>query len=390
MRVAFCGGGTGGHVYPALTVAQALREAMEPSLGQEGDRGAAGGQQAAKLELLYVGVRGKMDGEIVAREKIPFKAVAARPLRTGTLPGTARGAVSLAAGTAGAYRILRAFRPDVVFATGGYGSVGVGVAARLLKRRLLVFLPDVEAGLAVRTLTRIADRIAVTVPPALAGMPKGKATVTGYPVRRQFFEAERVSARQRLGVHPTLPTLLVSGASSGANRINRAVAAWAPDFLRVGQLVHLCGRADEPWLREERAKLSPDLQDRYHLYGYLHEDMALALSAADVAVMRSGGSTLGELPAAGLPAVLVPGEYEGWDQSPNARYLESEGAAVMLPQARLEAELQTLVMGLLADGDRRQRMREALAGLARPDAAKNLAGLVMDMAGAREKVAAWK
>jgi UDP-N-acetylglucosamine--N-acetylmuramyl-(pentapeptide) pyrophosphoryl-undecaprenol N-acetylglucosamine transferase len=370
MRVAFCGGGTGGHVYPALTVAAALRRlAPEPP------------------ELLYVGVRGKIDADLATREGMPFEAVTAGPLRVGSLTGTARGSLKLVAGIVEAVRILGRFRPDVVFATGGYGSVGVGLAARLRRRPLLLFLPDVEAGLAVRTLARVASRIAVTVPPALASMPSEKSQLTGYPVRPAFFEADRAAARQRLGLHPELPLLLVSGASSGANALNQAVNGWAADFLRLGQLIHLCGPIDEPWLRSARDALPADLRERYHLHAYLHDGMADALAAADLAVMRSGASTLGELPAARLPAVLVPGEYEGWDQSPNASFLQASGAAVLLPQARI-GELKALVFELLADDSRRRRMQESLARLARPDAADRLARLVLEMAGVREKVPA--
>lgn len=370
MKVVFCGGGTGGHVYPALTVADALRRA-----------------EGAGLEVLYVGVKGKIDRELVEREGLRFQGVTARPLRVGSVVGTGRGVLGLAAGTTQAYRILRRFNPDVVFATGGYGSVGVGIAAKLLKRPLVLFLPDVEAGLAVRMLARVADRVAITVPPAAAAFPERKVVLTGYPVRRAFFEANRDDARARFGLHPSLPTVLVSGASSGAHAINKAVAAWAPDFLRIGQLLHLCGRQDEAWLLDERAALPPELRARYHVHAYLHEDMAQALAAADVAVMRSGASTLGELPAARLPAVLVPGEYEGWDQSPNARYLADHGAAIMLSQARL-SELPETVTSLLADTGRRQKMAEALGRMARPDAAQSLADLIRTMVRQTERVGA--
>ena len=395
MRVVFCGGGTGGHVYPALTVAQALREEMggregpaTPRAGRSEGRRLQEPQDLAPLEMLYVGVRGKIDAELVGREGIPFKAVSARPLRTGTLPGTAQGALTLAAGTAEALRILRRFRPEVVFATGGYGSVGVGFAARMLRQPLLLFLPDVEPGLAVKALAKVADRIAVTVEPALDAVQKEKAVVTGYPVRPQFFRVDRDSARAHFGLDPNLPALLVSGASTGANRLNRAIAAFAVEFLREGQLVHLCGRADEAWLQDERERLAPELRGRWRLPAYLHDDMAQAMAACDLAVMRSGASTLGELPATRLPAVLVPGEYEGWDQSPNARYLESEGAAVMLPQARLDTGLGPMVMSLLRDTVRLERMRQSLAGLAKPEAARTLARLVIEMAGVREAVPA--
>jgi UDP-N-acetylglucosamine--N-acetylmuramyl-(pentapeptide) pyrophosphoryl-undecaprenol N-acetylglucosamine transferase len=363
MKIAFCGGGTGGHVYPALAVAAALRRLTENH----------------EPEMLYVGVRGKLDREIATREGLDFRDVSAGPLRVGSPFGSALGGVKLMAGTAQAFTILRRFKPDVVFASGGYGSVGVGIAARASRRRLLLFLPDVEAGMAVKTLARVADKIAVTVPAAEAQFPAGRTVVSGYPVRDAFFTAERSAAREALALDPILPTLLVSGASTGASRLNHAVSSWATDFLEIGQLVHLCGRADEAWLRAGVEMLPKELQQRYHLHAYLHEEMPLALAAADLAVMRSGASVLGELPAARLPAILVPGEYEGWAQTPNARYMEENEAAVVLPQSRIE-ELQSMVMYLINNETRLTNMRAALGKLARPDAAQNLAGLLIEMA----------
>jgi UDP-N-acetylglucosamine--N-acetylmuramyl-(pentapeptide) pyrophosphoryl-undecaprenol N-acetylglucosamine transferase len=368
VNVVFCGGGTGGHVYPALAVASALQNDAEFWL---------------PTGVLYVGVRGRIDRDIVTRAGIAFRDVTAGPVRSPSPVGTARGVGKLMLGVLESLRILKGFSPDVVFATGGYGSVGVGIAAWLRRIPMLLFLPDAEPGLAVRTLVRFATRIAVTVPPARASMPTGRTVLTGYPVRSEFFGLQQERARGQLGLHPTLPTLLVSGASSGANRINTAVTRWLADFLRVGQLVHISGQADEPWLRKQRDELPPNLQERYHLHAYLHDDMPQALAAADVAVMRSGASVLGELPAVGLPAILIPGEYEGWDQSPNARYLESEGAAVMLPQSQTD-DLQAVVMSLLADTQRRGKMKEALSRLARPDAAQRLAEQLQQIArGAR-------
>jgi UDP-N-acetylglucosamine--N-acetylmuramyl-(pentapeptide) pyrophosphoryl-undecaprenol N-acetylglucosamine transferase len=320
-----------------------------------------------------------MDAEIVARESIPFQAVTAGPVRTGNLFGMAKGGVELASGTLQAYALLRRFRPDVLFASGGYGSVGAGMAARLRKVPLLLFLPDAEAGMAVRSLARVAARIAVTVPPAQEKLGYEKTVLTGYPVRESFFGIDKTEARKQLNLDPDLPTLLVSGASSGAARLNHAVASWAADFLKVGQLVHLSGRADEAWLRAGLEMLPQDLKSRYHLHAYLHDEMPLALAAADLGIMRAGASVLGELPAARLPAILIPGEYEGWDQSPNAKYLQDNDAAVMLPQADI-AELHELAVDLVKDRARLDRMREGLARLARPDAAERLARLAVEMA----------
>jgi UDP-N-acetylglucosamine--N-acetylmuramyl-(pentapeptide) pyrophosphoryl-undecaprenol N-acetylglucosamine transferase len=363
VRIAFCGGGTGGHVYPAMAVVAALRKL----------------ELAEPVELLYIGVKGKMDADIVGREGIPFKAVTAGPVRAGSLVATAKGSLDLAVGTAQSYTVLRRFNPDVLFASGGYGSVGVGLAATARKVPLLLFLPDVNAGMAVRTLAKVADRIAVTVPQAQERLGYEKTVLTGYPVREPFFGVDKAEARKQLKLDPALPVLLVSGASSGAARLNHAVSSWAADFLHMGQIVHLCGRSDEAWLRAGLEMLPAEMKHRYHLYAYLHDEMPLALAAADLGIMRAGASALGELPAARLPAVLVPGEYEGWDQGPNAQYLQDAGASVMLRQEDI-GELHELAVDLIKDEARLQRMRESLAGLARPDAAERLARLTVEMA----------
>jgi UDP-N-acetylglucosamine--N-acetylmuramyl-(pentapeptide) pyrophosphoryl-undecaprenol N-acetylglucosamine transferase len=363
MRVILSGGGTGGHVYPALAVATALRQELT---------------EREPLEVLYIGVRGRLDDLIVGREGLSFRAVRAGPLRVGSPWGVARGIVNLVLGTCQALNILRRFRPDAVFATGGYASVPVGIAARLLRCPLVVYLPDVRPGWAVRLLARLATRIATTAEASLAHLPRGKATAVGYPVRSDFWSVERNDARERLGLDPKGKVLLVSGASQGAHALNQAVASHLAGLLEVCEVVHLTGRSEEAALDALHDGLPLERRERYHVYGYLHE-MPQALAAADLAVMRAGASVLGELPAVGLPAVLVPGVYEGWDQSPNARFLEEQGAAVMLPNDQLE-RLPALVRELLGDESRLAGMREAARRLARPEAAPRIAQLLMGVA----------
>ena len=358
------GGGTGGHIYPALAVAQALRE-------QEGVPGDG-------LDLLYVGVRGRLDEAIVAPSGLEFAAVRAGPLRVGSPLRAFGSTMSLLAGTVQAWRLLGRVRPDVVFATGGYASVPVGIAAWLRRKPLLVYLPDVRPGWAVRLLSRLATHIVTTTEPARRELPRGKSSVVGYPVRRAFWSATRDEARTRLGLPLDAKVLLVSGASQGARRINEAVAAQLDALLEVSHVVHLTGRAAEAEARGRADTLPEAKRERYHVFGYL-EEMTDAMAAADLAVLRSGASVLGELPAAGLPAVLVPGVYEGWDQLPNARYLEEQGAAVVLEQDRLE-ELAETVRELFSDDARRRAMGEAARRLAQPEAAARIAQMLRDAA----------
>jgi UDP-N-acetylglucosamine--N-acetylmuramyl-(pentapeptide) pyrophosphoryl-undecaprenol N-acetylglucosamine transferase len=360
--VVLSGGGTGGHIYPALAVAEALRREAGPG----------------QLDLLYVGVRGRMDEQIVGPSGLRFEAVRAGPLRVRSPIGFVRGIANLLAGSAQAWRLLGRFRPDAVFATGGYASVPVGLAARARRRPLVVYLPDVRPGWAVRLLARLATRIATTTERSLAELPAGKAEAAGYPVRESFWSADRAQARQKLGLPLDEHVLLVTGASQGARRLNTAVADQLDELLAVSHVLHQTGAADEAALLERRAALSAEQRRRYHVRAYI-DDMAEAMAAADLAVMRAGASTLGELPAAGLPAILVPGVYEGWDQTPNARYLEEQGAAVVLESHRLDA-LADLVRELLADERRRASMAENARRLARPDATRRIAQIVREAA----------
>jgi len=362
VRVVLAGGGTGGHVYPSLAVARAL----EDELRARGER----------ADLLYIGVRGRIDETIVPREGIAFHAVQAGPLRVTSPLAFARNALKLQVGVLQALRILRGFRPDAVFATGGYASVPVGVAARLLRRPLIVYLPDVTPGWAVRLLARLATRIAATSERALAHLPPAKTAVVGYPVRPEFWSTDRAHARVDLGLSGEGRVLLVTGASLGARAINEAVFAALPRLLADWDVMHLTGAGDEARALARRAALPEDQRARYHVRGYLDE-MASAMCAADLVVGRAGASTLGELPAAGVPAVLVPGEYEGWSQAPNAAFLESRGAAVMLRNDELH-RLADFVESL--NDERRGAMAAAARALRRPEAARDLARMLMEAA----------
>jgi UDP-N-acetylglucosamine--N-acetylmuramyl-(pentapeptide) pyrophosphoryl-undecaprenol N-acetylglucosamine transferase len=351
-------------VYPGLAVARALRSRAQ----QEGE----------PLELLYIGVRGRVDEAIVPREGLAFRPIAAGQLRVASPLTFMRNMLRLAQGTLQSISILRRFKPDAVFATGGYASVPVGVAARLLRRPLVVYLPDVTPGWAVRLLARLATVLTTTSERGRGHLQAAKTRVVGYPVREEFWSIDRIAARAKLGVAPDARLLLVTAGSQGAQRINDAIFAALPELLAAGEIIHVTGVAGEARANEQRAKLNDEQRARYRVRGYL-EDMPAAMIAADLAISRAGASTLGELPAANLPAILVPGEYEGWSQAPNAEYLQSEGAAVMLRNNELP-RLAGTALELLRDDARLAQMRDAMRQLAHPNAARDAAAIVWEVA----------
>jgi UDP-N-acetylglucosamine--N-acetylmuramyl-(pentapeptide) pyrophosphoryl-undecaprenol N-acetylglucosamine transferase len=209
-----------------------------------------------------------------------------------------------------------------------------------------------------------------------------KTVVTGYPVREEFRAVTRTEGRRRLGIDPEEKVLFVAGASSGARSINKAIASDLSSLLELCEVIHISGTRDEPWLAEIRDGLADRMRSRYHLFGYMHDDFPWAMAAADLALCRAGASVLGELPAVGLPAVLVPLPIAGGHQRPNARYLEKNGAAVILDDQDLERMLP-LVGGLLHDKARLRAMSEAAHRLSRPDAAGRIARIIIEMAGER-------
>ena len=284
-----------------------------------------------------------------------------------------RNLVKLTRGWRAAYRLGRRERPAALFATGGYASVPVALAAWALRVPILVYLPDIEPGLAVRFIARLAARVAVTVEDSRAHFPPHKVVVTGYPVRPEFYGFDRAEARAGLGLLPDELVLLVMGGSRGARSINQALSGVLERVLGLAQIVHVSGELDWPWVAERCEALPPALRERYHAFPYLHERMGCALAAADLALCRAGASTLGELPFFGLPAVLVPYPHAWRYQQVNADWMVGRRAAVRLDDGRLPERLLPTLRQLFSDRDRLRGMAGRMRALARPDAAARLA-----------------
>lgn len=360
MRIALTGGGTGGHILPAISVLDALRTRAGPD-----------------LDVCWFGPADRGERAQVERFGLAFETVPAAGVRGRGPVRLVRSFLRLSTGTLTAVRKLRRFRPDAVFSTGGYGSFPCSVAARLLRRPLVVFLPDVEPGWAVRAEKRLATRMATTTEAAVSFLPRAKTVVTGYPVRHVFFEQTREDARKALGLNATDRVVVVAGATQGARVINAAVFEGLPVLLERSVVYHVTGQADFAEATHRRETLQDALAARYHVAAF-REDLPALMLAADLGVMRAGASTLGEVPAAALPALFVPGAYAGGHQRQNARWLVDAGAAEILEEARVE-QLPARILALLADEEQLAKMREAARSLAKPGAADAIAKLVLEV-----------
>ena len=376
-------------MYPALTVVGWLMggsEAAGPRMGSRLSR-------LAPPAVCWVGSETGVEKALVERAGLPFAAISAAGLRGRGVRAIGRGLVTWARGFWQARQLVAGFRPDVVFVTGGYVCGPVVVAAWLARVPVVIYLPDVEPGLTIRCLARLARQVAVTTAGSMRFFRPGQAVVTGYPVRHGLARGEGAEAgaraRRRLGLTAEsangddLPVVLAFGGSQGAHSINQAICDGGAALLSRAQVVHLTGQRDAQWVAAYRSSLPEGPRALYHVHAYLNEEMVDALLAADVVVARAGASTLGELPAVGVPSVLVPYPYAGAHQWANARFLAEAGAAVIVADDQVPVQLVPTVVGLLGDAERRAAMSRAARGLARPDAAESIARVVRGV-GSRE------
>ncbi len=356
-----CAGGTGGGVYPALAVHSALTSLY------------------ADVETLWVGSEGGMEADLVKRAGLPYRLIPAAGLHGVGLRALPGNLLQLGRGVLASQRILHGFRPDVLFFTGGYVSVPMAFAGQRIP--MLLYVPDIEPGMALKALARFADRITVTAPDSQRYF-KQKVIVTGYPLRPDLANWARYQARTALGLSSNKPTVLVFGGSKGAHSLNQAVLDHLPALLELAEVVHISGQLDWDEVEEAEAGLKSAQKKRYHTFPYMHE-MGKVLAAADLVVSRSGASCLGEFPFFGLPAILVPYPHAWRYQKVNASYLAQHGAAVILDDSRLQEELLDTIKVLLDNPGKRESMKAAMRSLSKPDAAQAIASQLMELAGVK-------
>ena len=363
MRILIAGGGTGGHIYPALAVARSLRARPDaPELGWLG------------------GHRG-LEATLIPPTGIDFQRLALRSLRTTELDVHAvTDPIRLGLSVPQATAILAAQRPAAVFTTGGYMAVPVLMAAAPLRIPVVMWDGNVIPGRAVRATARLAAALAVsfeaTCTALAAAAPGRPCYLTGTPIR-DTREVDREAARRRMDIPASERVLLVFGGSQAVRRLNTAVSGALARLVERATVVHVAGEEGYAAALAEREALPEGLRSRYRPYPFLRDEMLAALAAADLVVRRAGSSTLAEVTALGLPMIVVPYPHAGGHQRANAKVLADAGAARLVDDADFDADALLEAATLLDDPVRHLAMSAAARSLGRPGAAEAVTDVVL-------------
>ena len=371
MRVLVSGGGSGGHIYPALAIATQLREKYQ-------------------AEIVFLGSDDGLETVIVPAAGFRLATVKAGKLRRYVSWQTITGVLRVPMGMIQAIGIVRKFRPQVVFTSGGYVAVPAGLAARLNRVPLLMHQQDVLPNLSNKLVAPLATRVSVAFTDSLAYFPAHKTLQLGNPIRQAMLDVRQTvpqEARKTLGFEEQEPLLLVTGGSQGARHLNQIVCEALPNLLAHCQVLQISGKE----LYSETQKLSKStlthleepLRRRYRLVAYLNEEMPLALQAADLVVCRSGASTLSELAVLGKPSILVPlpPAIGSSPQEANAEMFKRKAAGEVIKDHDLKPQvLVERVKYILSSSTCLEVMAEASRSFAKPQATQEITAELVKIA----------
>ncbi len=350
MKFIIVAGGTGGHIYPGIAIAQEIK------------------QRDPAARILFVGGQEGLEYGLIGRQGFAIKLIRARALlRKISYKAVSAPFVGLI-GFVQAFDLLRKYQPDAVISTGGYVSLPVVLAARLLKRPIFLCEQNILAGAVNRLCGRLAAERFLSFP----GTKFLKGELVGNPVRREIIRADRGQARRKLG-YKDEKVVLVMGGSQGSKKMNEVVVS-AVDKLPDGvSVLHIVGERDFGWVSR---LIEGRTLKNYWAVQYSH-DMADTLAAVDLVVSRAGATAIAEFLVRGLPMVLVPFPFAAEDhQRLNARAIADQGAAVVIENAEFNADIFVrAVSDTLANY---AKMKQAAAELARPEAAGKIVNKIYD------------
>ena len=370
-RILLLGGGSGGHVFPLIAVAEALKEKSQ--------------QEGIPLELMVLG-EGKFMEEAAVEAGLNFKPILAGKLRRYFSPLTILDIFKMPVGFFQALWHVFRFMPDIVFAKGGYASLPGALAAKLYFIPLLAHESDSIPGLANRILGKLAKTVFVSFNSSQKYFKAGKTVLTGNPVRKELLTGDRMAAMAKFGLNPGLKTILVIGGSQGAQKINRIILDSLVMVVKDFQVLHQCGESQyqsikteiEKLIKEGEGEYADSLKNNYKLYPFFSEkEMAMVYAASDIIISRAGAGSIFEIAILGKPAIIIPITNSSSDhQLENALEFSKFGAA-MIEEENLTPHIIINQIQSILEPDKYNSIGEKLKTFATPDAADKIASALL-------------
>lgn len=370
MKILFTGGGTGGHFYPIIAVAEALKEL-------------AAEKKFVELDLLFMS-DSPYNEKILKQENIRFKKILSGKMRRYFSFYNIIDVFKIALGLIQAFFGVYKEFPDVVFGKGGYASFPPLFAARILRIPVLIHESDAVPGQVNRWAGKFAKKIALSFPETAEYFLKNKTALTGVPVRNLILGKVPEEGREIFQLEPGLPVIFVLGGSQGAKVINETMLAAAKELIGFCQIIHQCGRNN---FKDVSARLSvilenSEVKSRYHLFDFLNSvQLRAASSVTDLIVSRAGAGAIFEIAAWGLPSILIPLENSAQGhQQKNALSYVGRGAAEIIEEPNLTPHIVVFeIKRLLANPEELKKMKISAENFSRPQAAKKIAEEIINL-----------
>ena len=359
-RIMISGGGTGGHIYPAISIAQAL-------------------EAEGQMELLFVGAQGKMEMKKVPESGYQIVGLWISGLQRKLSVQNLMFPFKVISSLVKSYALIRKFKPDAVIGVGGYASGPLLYAASSKKIPTLIQEQNSYAGLTNKWLSKRVNKICVAHEGMEKYFPKNKLVVTGNPVRNTIvLDSSRVTeAYTFFGFDSSKPVLLMTGGSLGARTLNEAMLAGLDKFVAEG--IQVIWQTGGFYFEEMKARTADKLMNNVKMVDFLRE-MDFAYAIADVVIARAGALSIAELELTGKASILIPSPNVAEDhQTLNAKALEERDAAILLKDVDAVTQLENVVLGLLANAEKRSALEKNIKAMARPNAAKTIAQEIMKL-----------
>lgn len=362
IRILIAGGGTSGHINPAIAIADKIRE-EDPDSAIE-----------------FCGTSRGLESDIVPRAGYVLHPIRARGMPSKPSVRMIRAMADFAAGRKTCIRLIRDFRPDVIVGTGGYVCSPLVAAAYHMKVPVLLHEQNAFPGRSNRLMSRNAEVVCTSFPGIEKSFPRAKKVVfTGNPVKKVFFETDRAAARRELGILEGTFFLLAMGGSLGARTINNAVLGLAEKMAGQDMKIVLsAGKQQHAALKEDADRIAGSVEIKEYIY-----NPQTYMAAADLLVCRAGAITCAEVAALGVPTVMIPYPYAAGDhQTYNARAFEERGACILMKDADITSDsMYAVIADLRMNPERLLEMGRRAKGLARPEADHDIAAEVFRLAG---------